>query len=76
MTELSPNSASLTNPALASPQNELYYMKMKKERNRNIGFSISLEQNERQMLPLSKQYWIYSNPTTIGTDTAQISFKL
>ena len=42
MTELSPNSASLTNRALASPQNELYYMKMKKEVNRNIGFSFEI----------------------------------
>ena len=57
----------------------------KKERNHNIGLSfeivkhsetISLEQNERQMLPLSKQYWIYSDPTKVGTETAQISFKL
>ena len=31
-------------------------MKMKKERNHNVGFLFeSLEQNERQMLPLSKQ---------------------
>ena len=38
--------------------------------------TISLEQNERQMLPLSKQYWIYSDPTKVGTETAKISFKL
>ena len=50
---------------------------MKKERNRNIGFSFEIvKQNERQMLPLSKQYWIYSDPTKVGTETVQISFKL
>ena len=27
------------------------------------------------MLPLSKQYWIYSDPTQVGTETAQISLN-